>query len=457
MSTTLTPSTTSVQGMLKDYYTKVREDVVPVLVALWAQFQKIKQGGPRNFTWTGKGGVFDVVLGDYTGWNYSTAGYLGDSHYRGEVQGRFGIKRLYARQKFDRLQLAAMRRNDGSYLTLGQKIDEEFTGKMKLGIQEGLFGDGRGIKALITNVVDQNTVDVESPYGMAGAGQGALWLQAGLRISIRDGATPTTQRSFSGNAYTTISSITLQTAPDTYRLELSTTGASIAVGDFILASTAYDDAYNGTPNGLLNASNISGNFNSFLGISGASNATPGGSPDGHPRWNTTRVDAGDSETLRPDQLTDSDLYDLCLQVASKTGQNPLMNPDKWLIVTTPGMKKGYKESKIGHVQMTLSEVKKLNGGWGYDAEYNSIPILDDVYCPLGTVFLLHLPSWGWVDAEEWGQVAMPDMDEFRWVQDADHFETSKGIYFETICTFRGTIGVIHGYDEGTRRYTPLAA
>lgn len=459
MSTTLTPSTVGLQGALKEYYTRVREDVVPRLTALWAQFKKIKQGGPRNFGWTGRGVRFDAVMGDYTGWNYSDAGYLGDSHWRGETQGTTGVKRLYARQKFDRITLAAMRRSDGSYITLGEKIDEEFQGKMALGLQEGLFGDGRGIKAIVTNVNSQSSLDVESPYGLSGAGQGALWLQTGLRISVRDGSAPATKRTFSGAESTTISAIALQTAPDTYRLTLAVAGTGIAVGDFIIGSTSYDDAYNASPNGLLNAANRSGSFDSFLGISGASTATPGGSPDGHPRWNTTRINAGATSPMqveRNDQLTDSDLWDLCLRVAAKSGKNPLTNPKEWLIVTTPGLKKGYKESRIGFVQMSVSEVKQLEGGWGYDADYNGIPIMDDVHCPIGHVFLLHLKSWGWVDAEEWGVVAMPEMDEFRWIPDMDGFETSKGIYFNTICTARSTIGVIYGYTEPSVRYTPVA-
>lgn len=452
----LLTSTTGMQGALKNYYQKAREDIVPMLTAFWAQIRKIKKGGPRNFRWGGLGYVWNVILGDYVGYNFSSSGYLPDSSYRGRVQASGGVARLYARQQFDRLALAQMSSPDGSYDTLLAVINEEFQGKMSLGIEEGLWGDGRGIKAIVSAMTSTTVFDVKDPYGLANAGQGALWLQVGQRISVRTSAG--VARVIAGSAGTVIQSIVLQTAPDTYRITVDNAVTAIAATDFIIGATRFDDAWNSTPNGMLNITNRAGTFDTLHGVSGASTATPGGTPNGHPRWNCVRINAGSNETARSDQVTDPDLNDICLRVAARSGVNPLTNPKRWLIVTTPGLKMGYKASKVGHMQLTQGQLRDLNGGWGYDADYNGIPIIDDVYCPVGHLFLVDLESLGWADVEdgEWGTVAVDGMDEYRPIADRDGFETSKGMYYNVLASRRSAFGVIYGYSE-SQRYTPLAA
>lgn len=454
----LLTNTAGMQGALKNYYQKAREDIVPILTAFWAQIRKIKKGGPRNFRWGGLGYVWNVILGDYVGGNFSDNGWLPDSNYRGRVQATGGVKRFYVRQQFDRLTLAQMASADGSYDTLLEVINEEFQGKMALGIEEGLWGDGRGIKAIVSNVSTPTLVaDVKDPYGLANAGQGALWLQIGQRVSIRTSGGA--QRATAGIANTTtITGITLQTSPDTYRVTFADAVTGLAATDFIVGATQNDDAWNASPNGMLNITNRAGTFDVLHGVSGASNATPGGSPNGHPRWNCVRINAGNNETARPDQLTDPDLNDICLRVGARSGVIPFQDPKRWLIVTTPGLKMGYKASKVGHMQITQGQLRDLNGGYGYDCDYNGIPIIDDVYCPVGHVFLVDLESLGWADAEdgEWKAVAMDGMDDYRPIANRDGFETSKGMYYNVLASRRSAFGVIYGYSE-SQRYTPLAA
>jgi hypothetical protein len=450
MGTTLTYSATGIQGAMMEYKTRFREDVMPVLTPTMEVFQKFKQGGARNFLWTGRGAVFDCVLGDPVGWNHSDAGYLPDSNWRGEAQGKVDIKRGYVRQKFDRLMIAALKGGSGSFITFGQKLDEEYRIKFRLLLQEAIHGDGRGILAKVSVVTDSTHVKVVDPYGLSGGGQGGLWLMANRRVSVR--APAGTVRTWAASANNgLITSVALDAgSTDTYVVTLAATNSNIQVGDFFVGATTNDDAWNGTPNGLINMTNVGGNFATLHNLSGASNATPGGSPNGGPRHNTRRLVASSNQTARPDQLTDSDLYDLALRIAAWSGINPCMVPDEYVIITTPGLKKGYKESRVGYVHLTQQEGKKTAGGWGYDAEWNGIPIIDDPYCPVGTLYMLHKPSLGWVDAEDWGVVAMDGMDEFRPVTDQDAFEKAMGIYYNFATTRRNAHGVISGYTENVR-------
>jgi hypothetical protein len=427
-------------GALKNYYQKHREDVFPIITPLFAQFQKFKAGGPRNMRWGGKGAIFDVVVGEPTGWHWSDAGNLPVSQFRSEVQGTVQVKRMYIRQQFDKLAVLGTANRNAAYVTLAQKIDEEQTAKHKLGLQEALHGDGRGIKATTTNVSSTTVIDVANPYGLSGGGQGGLWIQQGGTYAIlsSDGSTNRGTR--------TVVSITLQTAPDTYRITWDSAVTSQAAGDLIVSSSGVDTSYNAQVNGLINLTNRGANFDSLHGIDAGTWA----------RWDSTRMTAG-TDTPRAEQLLESDLVELMMRVAAKSGKNPMQNPGDFIFVTTPGLKKSFIESVQGQRQLTLEQTSmKLNGGYAATAACNGVPILDDPYCPIGTVYLLCKSALGWVDAQSFDKVQHEGASAWRWVADKDSYETSSSIIFNTATTMRNAHGSIVGYTDSFR-YSPLAA
>ena len=430
----------SFDGNLKLYYQKVREDVFPVITPLFAQFQKFKAGGPRNMRWGGKGAVFDVVVADPTGWHWSQNGNLPESQFRDEVQGNVGVRRMYIRQQFDKLAVTGTTSRNAAYITLAQKIDEEVRMKFKLGVQEGLHGDGRGVKATISAVGSTTQIDVANPYGIAGGGQGALWIQRNALVAVRD----STGATLRGRAV--VSAVALQTAPDLYRLTLASAIAGMQAGDIVVSASNVDDSFNAVINGLINITNRGGSFADLHGISAST----------WQRWNTVRMVAG-TDTPRPEQLLESDLVELIMRVAARSGKNAMENPDEFLFVTTPGLKKSFIEAVQGQRQLTLAQTSKtLNGGYAANASCNGVAILDDPYCPVGTVYLLHLPSLGWVDAQDFGQVEYEGASAWRWVADRDAYETSSSIFFNVATTMRNAHGLITGYTD-TFRYSPLAA
>ena len=434
-------SDTAFEGNLKQYYQRVREDVFPVITPLFAQFQKLKPGGPRNMRWGGRGAVFDVVVADPTGWHWSDTGRLPESNFRDEVQGTVNVKRMYIRQQFDKLAVTATGNKAAAYVTLAQKIDEEVRAKFKLGIQEGLHGDGRGIKATVTNVVSQTSIDVANPYGVTGAGQGALWIQRNAYVEVLS-ADGTTSR-----GKTTVTNVALQSGTDTYRLTLSPTLSGCTATDIIVSASSADNSLNAVINGLINITNR-GNAAAYRNLHGITSAT-------WARWDAVRMTAG-ADTPRAEQLLESDLVELMMRVAARSGKNAMQDPDEFIIVTTPGLKKSYVESVQGQRQLTLAQTSKtLNGGYAVNATCNGVPILDDPYCPVGTVYLLHLPSLGWVDAQDFGQVEYEGASAWRWVADRDAYETSSSIFFNVATTMRNAHGSITGYTDAFR-YSPLA-
>lgn len=428
-------------GNLKLYYQKHREDVFPVLTPLFAQFQKFKAGGPRNMRWGGKGAVFDVVVGEPTGWHWSNSGRLPESQFRDEVQGTVQVRRMYIRQQFDKLAVTGTGSKNAAYVTLAQKIDEEVRTKFRLGLQEALHGNGLGVKAVVTNVVDATVFDVANPYGVTGAGQGALWLQRGAHIAVKTSNGVTLRGTASP-----IATIALQTAPDVYRITMTAAATGVTAGDILVSASTADDSYNAVVNGLINLTNRAAGFNELHGISAATWA----------RWDAIRMTAG-TDTPRPEQLLESDLVELMMRVAARSGKNAMQDPGEFIIVTTPGLKKSYIEAVQGQRQLTLAQTSKtLKGGYAATAHCNEVPIIDDPYCPAGTVYLLHTPSLGWVDAQDFGQVQYEGASAWRWVADRDAYETSSSIFFNTATTMRNAHGSITGYVD-TVRYSPLAA
>jgi hypothetical protein len=424
-------------GNLKLFYQKYREDVFPVITPLFAQFQKFKSGGPRNMRWGGKGAVFDLVLGVPTGGHWSAQGHLPESVFRDEVQATVNVSRFYVRRQFDKLAVIGSANRAAAYVTLAQKINEEINTVYRLGMQEGLHGDGRNIKATVTNVASTTQIDVANPYGITGAGKGSMWLQKGARIAVLD-STGTTNRGVRD-----ITVIAVQTAPDVYRLTLSAAVSGMQAGDLIVSATNNDTAFNAGINGLTNITNRGGSYNTLHGVNAATWA----------EWNSTRMLAG-TDTPRVEQLLESDLVELIMRVAASSGKNAMANPDEFAIVTTPGLKKSYIESVQGQRQLTLQQTAiNLKGGYAATASCNGVPILDDPYCPAGTVYLIHLPSVGWVDAQDFNKVTYEGESAWRWVADRDAYETSSSIIFNTATTMRNAHGIITGYTDAVR-YTP---
>jgi hypothetical protein len=103
----------------------------------------------------------------------------------------------------------------------------------------------------------------------------------------------------------------------------------------------------------------------------------------------------------------------------------------------------------------MGEMKKLNGGYAAQGQWNGVPIVADNYCPVGTVYFIHTPTLGWLDAEDFGQITYEDSDAWRFVADRDAYETSFKIYYNILTTKRNAHAIVTGFSESFR-YSPLA-
>ncbi len=426
---------TEFAGNLKNYYTDFREVLFPIITPAWAQIKKLKPG-QKGTRWGGTGVFFDTVTGEPVGWHFSNTGRLPESQFAEELQGSVNPVRMYVRRQIDAMAYFGTRDRKSSYVSILDKINQEMRDAYARGMNETLHGDARGIKATVVNVVSTTQVDVENPYGITGAGEGALWIGRRSFVAVLD-STGVTNR-----GARTVTAIALQTAPDRYRITFDSAVASMATGDLIVSASTADTSFNAYSNGFTNLLNRGGSYANLHGISA-------------PRWNTVRLQAGvDVGTIG--QITEGDVVQLMMRVAGRSGNNAQINPGEFMILTTPGLKFSLIDSRQGQVQLNLQQTSvKLDGGYATDYSINGVPVLDDPYMPAGCLYLIHKPSLGWVDVQDFAPVEMESAAPWRWVTDREAYETSNTIKFNVLTTRRNAHGMLFGYTD-TTRYSPVA-
>lgn len=433
MSAPLVITDASVAGALKNVYSKFRKQVFPILTPLLANMKSLKPG-MNSARWGGNGIYFDVVLTRPTGMTFSDAGYFPPSAAATEKQGNVGIKRSYVSRTIDQLAVQGTVSQEASFVPLAKKIMQEAMDAAKLGQNEALHGDGRGVKATVTSVTNTTTFVCSAPYGLSGAGQGGLTLDVGMYVAFRDstGATLRTGKN-------TIVSIT--NSGDSATIVIDAANANVQANDLIVAATTSDDAYGRSVNGLINLLNRGASYNSLHGISAASDS---------PRWDAVRLVAG-TDTADANQPSEMDIWKLATLVAAKSGKDPLTAPDEFLVITTPGIVRKLAESFLGQRNWQMAPKVELKGGFK-GVEVAGLKLIPDFWCPAGTVYMVHLPSLLWVDLMDFQPLSFEGVGPWRFVAGRDAYEYSFGQYWNTAVLQRNAHGMITGYTD-TERYT----
>lgn len=431
-SVTIDMATAAIGGMLKNVYSKVRENVVPLATPLFAEIKKGVKGGNRGLKWGGNGVYFNAVVTRPVGMTASAGGNLPPSSVAREVQGKFDIKRLYVTREVDALALTGTASGEASYKSLALKITEEMKDAIQFGMQEFSHGDGRGVKGVITTVTSNTQIVVTSPYGITGAGQGGLWLDEGMYVAVRD----TTGATLRGKAL--ISTVT--NSGDSATLVLASAISGMAPTDILVLATVNDDSYNAYPDGLISITNRGGSYATHANISSSTN----------PRWDAVRMVAG-VDTPDVDYPSEFDIWELVTRVAARSGKDAKLNPGDFLLLTTPGLERKFAEQFFGQRTIPINQMMDLKGGFK-GMSFHGIGLISDGHCPAGTVYLVHKPSLTWIDGEDWGAVSQGGSDAWRFISGKDAYQTSFRAYLQLGTTFRSAHGSITGYTD-TGRYT----
>lgn len=429
MSTPLLITNADITGVLKQVYLKYRTQSFPILTPLLANMKKLKPG-MASARWGGAGVYFDAVLTRPVGLSNSDSGYFPPTAQAIERQANIGIRRSYVTRQIDNLAIQGTASGQAGFVSLARKVMQEAQDAAKLGQQEQLQGDGRGIKGIVASSADTTHCVVSSPYGLASAGQGGLALDVGMYIAVRD----TTGVTMRGKA--TITAAT--NSGDNVTLTLDTAVTGLAATDIIVAATVSDDSYNQYTNGLLNITNRAAGFNSLHGITSASFS----------RWNVTTMVAG-TDTVDAGRPTEMDVWQLATLVANRSGKSPFESPDEFIVMTTPGVYRALAESFLGQRQWTMNDAVTLKGGFKA-VQVCGLPVIQDPWIPAGTLYLIHLPSLIWVDLMDFQPVSYEGVGPWRFVAGRDAYEWSFGSFWNIGTIQRNAHGVITGYTDTVR-------
>lgn len=425
-------------GLLKNFYTQYRLKAQNTVTPFFAQLQRAKAGGPRNVRWGGNGAFWDVITGRPAGGTFSTAGFFPPDTFAQEKQASASVCRAYVTRQIDGLVGLGTKSKEVAFDTILRKTAEEITDASRLLMQGALHGAGSGILALITTASTTTSIIVQSPYGVASAGQGSLLLAAGDYIAVLD----TTGVTLRGKS--SISSIgTVGATSQSATLTLATAIAGMVATDMVVKATTSDTSYNATAgasviNGLINITDRGGSYGTLSGLAAAT----------YPIWDCVNMVAG---TDTPDAGTpsESDIWDLIKRTAGWSGKDAMLNPKEFLLMTTPGIAKKIMESFVGQRRFQSDGFdSEIKGGYR-SVEICGIPCFEDYYVPAGTVYLIHLPSVAWVDAKDWGFVEFEGSGAWRWIQGRDAFETTHSYIGNFIALLRNPHASITGYTDST--------
>lgn len=430
MASPLLITNADITGVLKQVYLKYRTQSFPILTPLLANMKKLKPG-MASAKWGGQGVYFDAVLTRPTGMTSSDAGFFPPTAQAVERQANIGIRRNYVTRQIDNLAIQGTASSTGGFVALARKIMQEAMDAAKLGQQEQLQGDGRGIKGIISSSADTTHFVATSPYGLASAGQGGLVIDAGMYITVLD-TTGVTNR---GSAV--VASVV--NSGDNVTATLATAISGMVATDIVVAAaTTTDNSYNQQVNGLLNITNRGGSFNSLHNITAATFA----------RWNVTTMVAG-TDTADAGRPTEMDVWQLATLVANRSGKSPFEDPEDFLVITTPGVYRALAESFLGQRQWSMNDAVTLKGGFKA-VQVCGLPVIQDPWVPAGTLYLLNLPSLIWVDLMDFQPISYEGVGPWRFVAGRDAYEWSFGSFWNTGTIQRNAHGVITGYTDTVR-------
>ena len=425
---------TNLAGDLRNLYEDIRQELVPIITPLFSALKKRGPGGLGSATWGGNNLYFDVVTQTEVNWGWSTTGQLPYSTQAQEVQANVGIARFYLTRAFDRLPMVGTQEKDMAFISLRQKITKAFATGYQLGLQEALQGNATGVKAVVITAATTVSIVVQSPYGVSGAGPGGLWIKPGMYVAVYD----STGVTLNGTAQVGTVGNVLTSATGVCTLTLTTGISNMAATDIVVGANQSGSALNSQCNGLINITNRAGGYNTLHAISAASQS----------KWDATKFTAGTSTPSTT--ANEMDLWTLAKTLFTQSGFDATSSPKDYLVVTTFGIGRQLIQSVLAQRTQPLSGEQKVRLPSGYMADQIlGMPMIMDPFCPLGTVYLIHLPSLFWVDALDWAPVQYENSGAVRFVTGQDAFEISMSAYLNVATKQRNAHGSIIGYTDTT--------
>lgn len=170
--------TAAFEEALKTVYGEIR-DLIPTKVRALDMFMD----GSESANWVGKGVEYPVTVGrsEGAGWA-SEGGNLPTAGREKYATMRIPMRYQYARAAWTAQVIKASQSSRGAFASA---MEREMDGVIKtLTVDRGraIFGDGRGILALVNGTATSATQTLDSPGGVAGAINGSRFIRPGMIV-----------------------------------------------------------------------------------------------------------------------------------------------------------------------------------------------------------------------------------------------------------------------------------
>ena len=410
--------------VLKNVYLPVRRKAFPIMTPLVAN---ARRASPATVQYAGNDLIFDVKTGRRGGFISSAKGYLPHSKTAREKKGRLSIARTYAVVNVDGLAVRASEGDRASYIPVARKVVEDATEQWQIEQARILYGDSLGQRGLVTVVNSTTSIDVESPYGIAGAGPGNLHLVVGDDVAVV--SSTGTQR---GKAQ--ISAISL--SGDTATMTLDTAVSGMQVGDAVVTAVptsvnSGDNSWGAEPHGIKSILDVEGAFATFEGI---------------------RDDRWVAQKMTSSTVDERILMQLLNLIRNRAGADWRTNPGNMLLMTTTGIWQQYGDTLLG-IRRFDAPIMQLKGGFT-GVMVGGATMLDDPWAPRGRVNAIHGPDTVFIDLMDFGKLSYQDSPQWQRATNQDAYEAVMGSYWNYGCYIRASHGVISGITDSTN-YSPV--
>jgi hypothetical protein len=382
----VTPTTmTELNDLAKDYFSNVYQQLTNAEVPLKAQFARLE-----NAVFTGKKWIFGVKTeigggAANAGANKSLPAAAEGSFDQGEAT----LVRTYTRMALDNFAIEVTKSQSGSFRPALAEVMSDRLQAHDLEVNRQLFCAGDGKLAFIDSVAGAN-LTLEYDYGSTTGGAGARHVFEGDQVAVYDSTGATKRGTATVTAVNRSTNVaTVDAAP----------GGTVA-GDFISKATSdTDNKIAGEAQGLL----------ASVASSGTLHAIPGTG-----RW-VSHVESNGGVARA---MTDALLLKVLGVVRAKSRRVPN------LAVCQPGVVLKYSEQFLP-LRRIMGQDVELKGGYkpisGLQHAGGVIPVLEDLDCPDGRLFLINTEAFRMADlvGAEWFD---GDGAQFTRVTDKDAIE-----------------------------------
>lgn len=377
----------------------------------------------QTLSLSGRKGIFPVSFGVNEGvYARADKGTFGDSQVAQPDLAEVTAKFIYALFEISGPTMSATRDAPGAFEeALSMSLENTITG-LRLDLARQVLGKGDGVIALVQSVTDDDTVLVDSPFGLTDyktTRPVKNILRADIPIDIIDVVSPPATKHTDNVAISSVSHSTTATTLELASIDASTSDA--ADGDYVARAGNYGLEMEGFFKAIATSS-------SYLGITRA----------GLPGWQGVLVDAADGGAtavpLSPDHLRDS--VDAIMEATGEMPAFILCNYKQRRNIYNlfaPQIRRAPMVMPAGLREGTL--------------EFDDMPVVVERFFPPEHIGFVNPRFWAHAIDKDTEWIAGLNGTVLHFHRTSDVFTAVLRTYRNLVCRYPATNGFIYGLEE----------